>query len=484
MSRSTLLHQICDARTESVQRTTNVVLTVPAADNSLTLSTDADLETVEARKTRNACTPFGRLPGDVLISIAEYAVIDSALALGMAPHILNMLTGVHSRLRAVLVDTPTLWARVSFGWPTRTIKVFLARGAPSHALALRFNVGTVTEQSCARLAQYLPRTRALTLLWDAGGEHRLVRAMGEVDAPVLEFLTVSALIRPSIPLRQDVLSSHAWSSLRNLQLQRVQMDTIPLMPTLRTVVLMDTRWPLIYLHTLFTYCPLLEVIKLHSAVSSTPTSGPAPQPVHFAHLKHLKIHETMMHAASVLAILPVPHATLSLDVRDMQDGLYHAWGAASASDEDKARALEQILSQLFQFRLRAADETPTTLTVQSEVTLSGPSWDCVHSRGISEHHALLDSVTTLDLYNCWTHRHPGTAYHVDLACFQNVNQLNLAAAEHYPNVQEDIERWLSMRHEQRRPLGSITFRGCSEEMRPFYDGLRTSDVIQCVVWEE
>jgi hypothetical protein len=173
-------------------------------------SADNDEDNLQSRVARNAHTPFGQLPDDILIHIAKDACTDASALMGRSPRALEVMTMVHGRLRALLLRTAELWASVNFAWRIARLETYAARSLPACPLAVRFNLWSTKTEGCARLAQYLPYTRALTVLWDEQFEHLLFGRTDVADATLLETLTVSRFDRKQGPFRPDFLNHASW----------------------------------------------------------------------------------------------------------------------------------------------------------------------------------------------------------------------------------------------------------------------------------
>jgi hypothetical protein len=116
---------------ETLKRAINTISSVETRISEL------EREIVQLKVTRNALTPFRRVPMDVLLTIARLTMCWSA---EIATRDTFALASVCSRVRVTLVSSPRLWAKIdlrqSEAWIDRCVT-----HAGAHPLSLRVYIG-------------------------------------------------------------------------------------------------------------------------------------------------------------------------------------------------------------------------------------------------------------------------------------------------------------------------------------------------------
>jgi hypothetical protein len=442
-------------------------------------SADNDEDNLQSRVARNAHTPFGQLPDDILIHIAKDACTDASTLMGRSPRALEVMSMVHGRLRALLLRTAELWASVSFAWRIPRLETYAARSLPSCPLAVRFNLWSTKTERCARLAQYLPYTRALTVLWDERFEHLLYGRTDAADATLLETLTVSRFDRGQGPFRPDFLNNASWSCLRELQLTSVSATSFPNMPNLVCITLVKTGCSIYMLHSLFQHSPLLTSISLDLAVMDAGLSVSTNLIVApLVQLKHVKIADTMEHIACLVTILPIPGEMFELEVRSDLDMLVEH----GRPTRHTKGAEDVVISKLLAFC------TPTTLIIRTlDTALVGPFMQYIHHLGIAAFRPYLDMITNLVIertslaaLELQEFERPPTEDSDDEQADSLVTEAE--KVDRQTGILE-LERWILGRHMQGTPLVSIRFHRCCDDVRPLHDRMMRAQAARTINWD-
>jgi hypothetical protein len=140
-------------------------------------------EALRMKAARNALTPLGRLPDELLVNIVEW--LPKAMRLRDTRHI-RVLTAVYARLRTVLVATPTLWTTVQLGSSQALIDEHIVRAQP---FLLEVDGDVHTEAKLQQAIALIPCVSALDLNFeqpptyeDDGSEEVVLKWAGAVVA--------------------------------------------------------------------------------------------------------------------------------------------------------------------------------------------------------------------------------------------------------------------------------------------------------------
>jgi hypothetical protein len=158
-------------------------------------------ELVQAKTERNALAPFLHLPAELLIRITHYVAADYEDRLTCTKPGAGLLTHVCSALRSLLVDTPSLWARINLDWREDVLRRCLIRSQKSHALHVKGSLRFVESEFFHRSAsaerqlfvECMPRTRSISMCIDAdGAEDEFVARIQGGRAPELREVHIYA----------------------------------------------------------------------------------------------------------------------------------------------------------------------------------------------------------------------------------------------------------------------------------------------------
>jgi hypothetical protein len=233
---------------------------------------------------------------------------------------LFILVAVYGRMRAVLVNTPSLWTFVDIEWHASLVNAFIAR---SGSLRLNINVGTATPSSSQikRVLDIFPRISSL-YYWHSYAESKLfLKKIGEANACALQKATVCMK-----HVSKNALPAAIFGNIVSLKLF-ARIASFPPMTLLRDLHLCDSYITLPELHHFIGQNVELRCLQLDSNVLSRShqpsedfgTDTVSLTPLRLPELKSLMVEERISHANSLLRILPTPRLHFRLHVID-KDG--------------------------------------------------------------------------------------------------------------------------------------------------------------------
>jgi hypothetical protein len=95
-------------------------------------------------ETRNACTPFGGLPEELLIQIAVHLIHSDTQSFDQLRDWVRVLISICHRIRGIFEATPELWVHVSLSWEAPCIDKFLFCAA-AHPLRIQLDCAKLRE---------------------------------------------------------------------------------------------------------------------------------------------------------------------------------------------------------------------------------------------------------------------------------------------------------------------------------------------------
>jgi hypothetical protein len=445
-------------------------------------------EALRMKAARNALTPLGRLPDELLVNIVEW--LPKAMWLRDTRHI-RVLTAVYARLRTVLVATPTLWTTVQLGSSQALIDEHIARAQP---FLLEADGDVHTEANVRQAIALIPCVSALDLNFekpptyeDDGSEGVVLKWAGAVVAALaatdISKLTTLTLVDP-YGLSVD-LSAVAGVHLSALVLN-MYVTGFPALPQLRWLVLKKTWSRSQEIHKLLAGSPRLEHIELLNVAVHT-TSEPVLGRVDLPHLATLILDDLTSFATLLFGTLPNPSKRLRLHLNPVQG----AEGILSSSVEPLASVLARIAQ--FWTQLNGEDtklplpwieqhRVGGTLSIMSERTSDGSAPEHASlafsaSGCILRHDPLLHDIEVLrisrfeagnDRFDLGVVKH---ARHVVLICLDRGQDM------------EPLRAWIVGQLRGGRPVQSIEFRACDmTSIRPLFDELLQLQAAQSITW--
>jgi hypothetical protein len=216
-------------------------------------------ELVRVNCQRNALTLLCRLPGELIVLIAQHLIAGSRWE---RLRVFTPFLSVCQHLRTLLIEASVLWTDVHFTWSTTWIDRCLAR-SKTQRLDISVRVQQTTRSKYQRLFQYLDRVSSIHVAFNAESELVLdfwnrVNTCSAFTPRRLEILYAQTLLTDSGYLNRD-----ACTHLTTLEL--FSSSNVPFctsIPVLRTLVLQDATLPLSDLRQLLVFSPLLQVVEL------------------------------------------------------------------------------------------------------------------------------------------------------------------------------------------------------------------------------
>jgi hypothetical protein len=456
----------------------------------------AELEDEQAmirmKVARNARTPLGRLPDELLVNIVEWLMEEYW---DSNAQVMYLLTSVYARLRAALVAAPALWVKVELGRSQALIDRHIVRAHPS---LLEVNEDVYTKTEFRQAIALVPCVSALRLVFHTSDEDEDDDGDWEPVDPKWAGAVVAALVAADIsklttlkledPYSLNVdLSAVAGVHLSALVLN-IRVTGLPTLPQLRRLVLMNTQCHVSMIHKLLAGSPHLEHIELTDAGDNS-MSMPKLSRVDMPHLDTLMISDRSSFAALLFGTLPNPRKRLHLELDAVHNG--------GITLHFSAEPMASVLARMAQFwtQLKGADVTlplPKILYLFSTFTLSimseripnglAPDYTSLNfsASGRTLRHApILDEVEALVIspYLVADNR-------FDLSVVKHarrviVNNLRIDRVENA----EPLRAWILGQLHRGRPIQSIEFQECHEpSTKPLFEELVRLQAAQRITW--
>jgi hypothetical protein len=460
---------------------------------------------------RNALTPIGRLPSELLVYLVQKLL--ELTEIGGVPQALLSVTSVCSRIRVVLVDAPVLWSRLVFldrRWTKPICNLFLIRAVP-HPLEVTFGLGWDPSRASSYkdAGECLPRIGSLSTY--LAGQPGFLSMLQSTDMPLLKTLKLVSFSSVTVSPNADILTPMSCTCVRSLYLHQVQIATIPHFPTLRFLHLSHANCPFQQVKALILRTPALFSVTLVDAVQRD-TTEEVPceaEPGHAAELAHrtldtLIIRETLIYVLGLISILPVPSHIFDVEITLDLLSPPTAWSSSVGPNALVMSRIRQFWTstmkneQLFPagevtwehihggFRQQILYEAVERRDERSLLRFASPC-------RIKDPDPNVDDVTTLRVH---TTRHTISSPHdlavtdLQLHCLPNVEHLVVSVSSHEAYLEDDrprmqiLEDWISARHREGRPLRSITFASCPNQLMDLFNRLRDQQTASSVTWED
>jgi hypothetical protein len=455
-------------------------------------------EVFQMKARRNALTPFGRLPAELLLIIVGL-LVETPQRITKA-RLMYMLTAVYARLRAVLVAEPSLWTTVTLGSSQALIDQHIAR---AHPLLLEVSGDVYTEANVQQAIALIPYVSALGLNFhhseddedddddDDDDEEQMSPTWAGAVVAALAATDISKLttLKLEDPHMSDVdLSAVAGVHLSALVLN-MYVTGFPALPQLRRLVLRSTYCHVSEVHKLLAGSPRLEHIELENFADNN-MSVPVLDRVDLHHLATLKIHDRSSSAILLFGTLPNPSKRLHLRLISTNS----ADGILTSSAEPLASVLARIAQ--FWTQLNGEDTTlplpwidqdrvRAILSIMSERVSNGwaprehASLVFIASGCILRHHPLLDEIEVLHISRCKAGDH-----RFDLGVVKHSRRVMLTGlCRDRAQDTEPLREWIVGQLRRGRPVQSIEFRNCdTTSIRPLFDELLQLQAAQSITW--
>jgi hypothetical protein len=299
------------------------------------LSLNEPIEILHAKHNKSA--PLLRLPLELLLFVLHLVIADDEEAVTQK-RVVTLLS-VCSGLRALVTAVPEFWTYASLSWPEFQVRRVVALSRPG---SLRFVVpvdwhkpwtgaGWNPYSAASRPKELIAAFPHVThLKMTCNGKRH---AMQEGWSYCLEEIHSSALrtlelAHNSIYQWSFILQARHWheswrTHLTTLSLEGLKLHlSIPQLPSLRTLKLINTILSGKELHEFLLCTPTLEDIVLLHTLDFTDEDYPSNLPtISLPHLQNLTLHGLMYWIAPLLAALPDPRVMLKVDAFTGMDSL-------------------------------------------------------------------------------------------------------------------------------------------------------------------
>jgi hypothetical protein len=443
-------------------------------------------EILRMKVARNALTPLGRLPDDLLLDIVQAWLAISTIT---DSEMMYIATAIYAHLRALLIATPSLWTNVAIGRSQALVERHIARAGPC---LLRADGRIGSQDTLEQAIQLLPRASRLSLLIHPShnGEwaSNLVAALAAADISNL-----TSLLLQSIDANSYVdLSPISANNLSVLELV-MEAPRFPALPALRRLTLRRTHSTVSEVHKLLAGSMCLEHIDLNrSILAKLVLPTPELARVSLPYLQTLSIDEDRVVALALFSMLPNPSRRLFLD---MDRGIHVNLGLSSS-----VHPVGPLLARISQFwsKLHGAN-TPLPLpwirsSDQVQVVTFG-----ISSEPSTRGYAANDAALVLRMPGCVLVRDPVLAeidvLHIEGGYVVVLSRFDFGIISHAQRVilshidinrPEDTARfvvWIRGQvHQGRRPR-SIEFQFCKASVRPLFDYLKAFEAAQSITWQ-
>jgi hypothetical protein len=454
-------------------------------------------EILRMKIARNARTPLGRLPDELLVNIVDWLMEEHWCSNAQLMH---LLTSVYARLRAALVAAPALWVKVELGRSQALIDRHITRAHPSLP---EVDGDVYTKWEFQQAITLIPCVSALRLVFDTSNHNEgkkdwcvpepvnrakqagaVVAALAAAD---ISKLTTLKLEDPCTCSFYVDLSAVAGAHLSALELN-IYVTGLPALPQLRRLVLIHTNCPVSEVHKLLAGAPRLEHIELKNFAKNRPRV-PVLDRVDLHHLATLKIHDRSSSAILLFGTLPNPSKRLHLNLLS----------ADSADDilGFSAEPLASMLARIAQFwtQLNGEDTAlplpwieqhgvTATLSIMSErvsnewAPLEHASLVFIASGCTLRHHPLLDEIEVLRISHC-----KAGDDGFDLGVVKHARHVFLICHDRDQDM-EPLRAWIVGQLRRGRPVQSIEFWDCdATSIKPLFDELLQLQAAQRITWD-
>jgi hypothetical protein len=469
------------------------------AEQQITLLTQ---EIHDLKTARNALAPFSRLPDELLLHIACSATQQS-VERGSIREVLS-LTWICRWLRALFVDAPEMWTRIPidiFAHDRAAVRCCVGR-ASSRNLDILVNANGRNISSNKDISFMLECLgKAGACYWQWMDLYIMTAMSGRLLRDRLIYPMLHKITFIDCQARGDLFSAYQalFPNLTTLDIEGLRHNEplLPGIPTLRTLRLHNSIYPLRVLHAFFLATSSLESIDIscflqQPLLDSDCVFGVSSGPVHLPKLSHLKIAETIECTALLVHILPNPSNVIHLDLLEEDEG------------PDLDRTQESSSRSLIDRRMRAFWGSLAGSPLKGIASYGGYKTDQLQMRfeGANLSHGtcngfpitsldplrLWENVHTLELYSLGEWERDGIMQHivaphrlwgVETVVVRDIYAENCCYVEDI----EHLEDWLLARGRQGQPLQSLIFQHCDEDFRPLFDRLVEGHVALSAVWK-
>jgi hypothetical protein len=451
-------------------------------------------EILRMKVARNALTPLGRLPDDLLLDIVQ-----AWTAIPTIPdsEMMYIATAVYAHLRALLIATPSLWTNVELGQSQALVKRHITRASPFH---LQIGGCIDSKDTLGQAIQLLPRASRLCLqiqdLDNLSVAALVVAALAAADISKLTSLRLQSIRRANY---QVDLSSILATHLLVLELD-MKAQWFPALPALLRLTLKRTQSTVSEIHKLLVGSMCLEHIDLNQSIDAEhDTPSPALARVNLPYLVTLSIEEERAVTLALFSVLPNPSIRLFLDMsRGINRGISRGYTNGSLVLSSSAHPVGPLLTRIAQFwsEVHGAD-TPSPLpwirSSDREVTFG------ISSETSTRGYAADDAALVLRISGCILVRDPVLEeidmLHIEGGLVSDLTRFDLGMISHAQRVilshvdigrPEDAESflaWIRGQVHQGRPLQSIEFQFCKASVRPLFDQLNALQAAQSINWQ-
>jgi hypothetical protein len=192
-------------------------------------------EALRMKAARNALTPLGRLPDDLLLDVVQAW---SAIPTITSSEMMYIATAVYAHLRALLIATPSLWTNVELGQSQALVKRHITRASP---FLLQIGGCIDSKDTLGQAIQLLPRASRLGLqiqdLDNLSVAALVVAALAAADLSKLTSLRLQSIRGANYQVDfSSILATH----LSVLELD-MKAQWFPALPALRRLTLKRTQ---------------------------------------------------------------------------------------------------------------------------------------------------------------------------------------------------------------------------------------------------
>jgi hypothetical protein len=445
---------------------------------------------------RASCICLMHLPDEILVHVAHFAAAE--LAFKVSPVELLKMTWICRHLRRLLISAPQLWVYIDLGWSPHAVQLFM-----DYAASARLHVSMNASKTCGEKFAFMTASapRATTLsLYDVHSEFREAanEAPGPIDAPLLRSLDIALSAVLETVFHTILCPNLVYLSISHL----VIGDALPKVPTLRSLKLVYTDYPLELLHSFLDHTPLLEDIHLQTAIHMSSFLDEdeiaAFRPVRLSYLRKLAIQDPLGdQPALLLQILPNPSCTLRIKL--IPDGI-------DDSDNTQLESQQYLMRRISEFWRNLPDTSGILPEGQVHFDWKGETHQLsiVFASQSLEYEISGRSVITCrdDTLSCiktaifrflheWQDDYPTPirrAECLDLERLSNLERITIRDARVLmPEHEQDtrmLEAWIMSRIQIGRPLQEIAFVGCGAYMRQLCDRLGEANAACAVTWED
>jgi hypothetical protein len=450
----------------------------------------------DLKVARNACTPLGRLPDELLLRIAKHSIPD--VDEDDYQESLYGQTWICQRLRRMFVSAPELWRTIDvFTWSPRAIQECQERAA---GCLLDIRATGDCSVSLEEVDSFIACLRkAKTFYFNIMGsdlklQFRFNHKLVNIQAPLLLSLTVSDVNPASM-----LFTALNCPNLVSLDIEEVEhADDLPAyMPALQSLRLHRTWYTAKQIFRFLLHTQQLERVHLEDVMDDTSLdyANISGRAIRLPRLTDLTIREGKDCAAVLVEMFP--NASTSFKVH-VEEGEQYDWTSSGPT--------AGILSRMEDIWKKRADSRHTPvdglLTYDASygdpvtVRLQAESFTYVETGGqVTQADPILAMVKTLHILTPSLHfdqtlarmlvdvnlQHLPALEHVVIEESWDTNRISLDDPDSGQGTRA-LEAWISNRHQEGRPLQTIQFIRWGDTGRPFFNRLVASQIAHSITW--